>query len=92
MSRTIQRKVQNFAIARAYADEPIKVVARTHLGSAVELGFESRDGLVYFPAQDVFKFDKELFVNLTAAYDESDKEKLLKLWNEASRLNEGDLV
>jgi hypothetical protein len=72
-------------MVRAYGDKPVRLLARTHLGGAVELEFEEEGGRpIFFPADDVFQLDEHLFAELATAFDAGRREQLTKSWGKAS--------
>jgi hypothetical protein len=88
MSRTLERKVQNFAaMVRAYGDEPVSLLVRTHLGRAVELEFAEGGNTVIFPADDVYCFDERLFAELRNAFQTGDRARLVASWHRARRFD-----
>jgi hypothetical protein len=83
-SRTARADFQNnFVLARAFGDEPIKLAAKGDFGGVVELDVEGTT--VLFPKDDVFQFDEGLFRRLRRAFAAGDKPLLSQLWDQAGR-------
>jgi hypothetical protein len=70
-------------IGRAYGDEPIKLIAISDWGNAIEVKREGDTDSVGFRKEALFQFDQSLFDQLSAAFAEKDRTALMRLWGAA---------
>lgn len=75
-------------IGRAYGDEPIKLVAISDWGAAVEVRREGDRDSIGFKKSAVYRFDQALFENLCAAFQSKDKGALASLWSHAEHFDQ----
>jgi hypothetical protein len=73
----------SIVIGRAYGDEPIKLIAVSDWGSAIEVKREGDIGSIGFRKEALYRFDRSLFEKLCEAFKEKDQKALMRLWNEA---------
>lgn len=73
-----------WVLARAYADEPLKLQALSDWGNAIEVAKGDEDKPIGFPARFVFDFDETLYAALRQAFRKGDRTKLLNMWTKAT--------
>ncbi len=71
-------------IARAFGDEPLKLISKQVFEGLVELDAEGSPAL--FLEKDVFPFNSDLFKKLRKAFDLGDKMALSKFWSDARKV------
>jgi hypothetical protein len=70
-------------MGRAYGDEPIRLIAVSDWGSAIEVKREGDVDSVGFRKEALYPFDRALFEKLCEAFREKDRKALMQLWNAA---------
>jgi hypothetical protein len=85
MSSTITNEMgqMSVVIGRGYGDEPIRLIPLSDWGTAVEVRREGDRDSIGFKKGSVYRFDRELFDGLCAAFNSGDKKTLTRLWNSA---------
>jgi hypothetical protein len=86
MSSVKQNEVgrNSLVIGRAFGDEPIVLIPISDWGAAIEVRREGDRDSIGFSKESVYRFDQDLFNGLRAAFGNSDRKTLLKLWNNAA--------
>jgi len=76
--------LNNTVLCRGYKDEPLKLVACSDWGKAVEVKTEARErGSIGFLKTHVYCFDAKLFIELRDAYVAHSQEEMEALWKKA---------
>jgi hypothetical protein len=83
MGLTNENGQNETVLGRAFRDRPIKLIALSDRGAAVEVKAEGDQHSIGFRKEWVFRFDPQLFSKLSAAYSQGDSEALSDLWASA---------
>lgn len=70
-------------LGRAFKDRPVKLIIVSDRGAAVEVKARGDQHSIGFRREWVFRFDRQLFSKLSAAYSKQDSEALAALWASA---------
>jgi len=73
-------------VGRAYRDEPIKLMAVSDWGRAIEVRREGDRDSIGFRKEWLYRFEPKLFDQLVAAFKAGDYQGLIELWSTAERL------
>ncbi|HKC82906.1 MAG TPA: hypothetical protein VKD46_02795, partial [bacterium] len=76
-------------LARAFADEPVRLRAVRVADGVVEVAGEDAALSIGWPPAFAYRFDAALFGRLRAAYDRGDQATLTRLWGKARRAKLG---
>jgi hypothetical protein len=85
MSQTSGAGRLSTVIGRAYQDEPVKLMAVSDWGSAIEVRREGDRDSIGFRKEWVYRFEPVLFGQLVAAFKAGDRQGLIALWDTAER-------
>jgi len=67
-------------IARAWGDEPVKLLLYKIENNRCFVGSENTERPIGLPVNEVFCFDEDRFSSLCTAFQQGDKRKLGELW------------
>jgi hypothetical protein len=79
----LRQNLRTAVLCRGVGDEPLRLIACSDWGRAVEVKTEDEPGSIAFPKRSVFRFDPELFERLRKAYAARSREDLERLWASA---------
>lgn len=78
-----QKVGTDVVMVRAFADEPVRLLAVGVSGRHVSVVGNTLDRSVGFPLEAVYVYEDTRFEALREAFASSDRETLLSLWSEA---------
>jgi hypothetical protein len=79
----IKKDLSDYVIIRGYGNEPVCLKAILARPGVVEVVGSNEIMSMGFPSEDVFEFDQSLFNRLRTAYEAGDRQKMVKLWEQA---------